>query len=107
MKLTHLANQKIVIARLTPVASSINRQIALTTVTAALGHLQPLARDGSQLATGVTGKNYVIYLDGGTDIQENDQLKDESGNIYTVRSSGVTRWRHGAMDYLEVYLTQK
>jgi hypothetical protein len=106
MKLTHLANQKVIIARLSPVAGS-STKIALTTVTAALGHLQPQGRENYQMATGITGKNYVIYVDGGTDIQENDQLKDESGNIYTVRAGGVTRWQHGAMDYYEVYLTQK
>ena len=105
MKLTHLANQKVIIARLQPVSGSATK-LALSTVTATLGHLQSLAPDKTQMIQGVPGKTFVIYLDGGIDIQENDQLKDEDGNIYTVRKGGVTKWIHGAMDYLEVYLSR-
>jgi hypothetical protein len=104
MKLTHLANQRVVIARLTPVGA--NSKLALTTVTFALGHLQPLGLEKTMAIAGVPGKTYRLYLDKSDDIKENDQLKDESGFIYTVRKGGVTRWQHGAMDYQEVYLTR-
>jgi hypothetical protein len=105
MKLTHLSNQRIIVARLAKVTGTSNR-LALSTVTAALGHLQPAGIEKTQLIGGVPGKTYRLFVDGDIDIQEGDQLKDEVGNIYTVRKGGVTRWNHGAMDYLEIFITQ-
>jgi len=106
MKLTHLSNMKIVISRLQAVSGTADR-LALSTVTAAYGHLQPVAREKIQLVEGIPGKTYYIFVDGDIDIKENDQLKDEDGNIYTVKRGGVTKWMHGAMDYQEILIIQK
>lgn len=105
MKLTHLANQKIVITRLQPISAGSNK-LAMSTVTAALVHLQPASPEKTQAIGGVSGKTYRIFTDFDVDLQPHDKLKDEAGNIYEVRTGGVTRWRHGAMDYLEVFITQ-
>lgn len=106
MKLTHLANQRVVICRLLPVSGSSSR-LALSTMTAVFGHLQPVAQEKTQSFPGaVPGKLYRIYVDADIDIQEGDQLRDEDQNIYTVRKGGVTRWQHGAMDYQEVFITR-
>ena len=103
MKLTHLSNQVIVISRLIPVSGSADK-LALSTVTACLGHLQPVAREQTQLIGGVPGKMYRLFVDSDKDLKENDQLKDEEGNIYTVVKGGVTRWQHGAMDFKEAVI---
>lgn len=105
MKLTHLSNQRVIISRLQPYGGTSSR-LALSTVTAAFGHLQPVAAEKVQLLQGVMGKTYRIWLDHDIDIRESDQLKDEAGNIYTVRKGGVTRWQHGAMDFQEAIITQ-
>jgi hypothetical protein len=105
MKLTHLSNSRIIISRLYPVAGTDNR-FALSTVTAAFVNLQPASAEKTAALGGAVGKTYRLFTDFDMDLQENDQLKDEEGNIYTVRRGGVTRWRHGAMDYLEVILQQ-
>lgn len=105
MKLTHLANERIIISRLQPVAGTSNRSI-LGTVTAALATLQPIGLEKTLRAGGVAGTLYKIFVDNDIDIQENDQIKDENGDVYTVRKGGRTRWRHGAMDYAEIYLTK-
>ncbi len=81
-------------------------KLALSTVTAALGHLQPVAVEKTQLYGGVYGKTYRLFVEGDIDIQENDQLKDEAGNIYTVRKGGPTRWTHGIMDFQEIIITR-
>lgn len=105
MKLVHLSNQRVVISRLTAVAGS-GSKLALSTVTFAIGYLEPLSLDKTMALQGVPGKTFQIFLDKSDDVKENDQLKDESGNIYTVHKGGVTRWQHGAMDYQQVYLTK-
>ncbi len=105
MKLTHLANQRVIITRLVPVTGTSNRS-AESTVTAALVHLQPASPEKTLAYGGVVGKVYRIFTDFDIDFQENDKLRDEDGNYYQVRKGGVTRWRHGAMDYLEVIITQ-
>lgn len=105
MKLTNLANQRIIISRLMPVTGTANR-LALSTVTAALGTLQPVGLEKTMRIGGVPGSLYKIFVESDIDLQEGDQLKDEDENIYTVRKGGVTKWRHGTMDYQEVYLTK-
>lgn len=105
MKLTHLANQRVVISRLQAVTGTSDR-LTYSTVTAALGALQAVTGHKLQSVQGVPGKTYRVFLDGDIDIQEADQLKDEDGNIYTVKKGGSTRWQHGAMDYKEVLLEQ-
>lgn len=105
MKLTHLANQRVVISRLTAV-SGAGSKLALATVTFALGYLEPLTLEKTMAVQGIPGKSFRVFLDKADDVKENDQLKDEDGNIYTVRKGGVTRWQHGAMDYQEIWLTR-
>lgn len=103
MKLQHLANQRVIISRMQRIGGS-KSHLALSTVTAAFGHLQPITDQKAELYGGVFGQNYKIWVDAGVDIKERDQLKDEQGNVYTVRKGGVTRWRHGAMDFQEVVI---
>lgn len=103
MKLQHLANQRVIISRLQQVGGT-STKLALSTVTAAFGHLQPIAAEKIGLVNGVFGKTYRIFCDNDVDIQEGDQLKDENSNIYTVRKGGVTKWQHGAMDFQEVLI---
>lgn len=105
MKLTHLANQRVIVSRL-QTYSGAGSKLALSTVTAAMGHLQPVAAEKVQLVNGVPGKTYRIFVDGDIDIRENDQLKDEAGNVYTVRKGGATQWRHGIMDFKEIIIIQ-
>lgn len=105
MKLTHLANQRVIISRLMPVTGTANR-LAMSTVTSAFGTLQPIGLEKTLRAGGVPGSLYKIFVEHDLDIQEGDQMKDEDENIYTVRKGGVTKWQHGAMDYREVYITK-
>lgn len=103
MKLQHLANQRIIISRMQAITPG-SRNMVLSTVTAALGHLQPVGPEKASLVNGVFGKAYRLFVDNDVDLAEGDQLKDEAGNVYTVRKGGVTRWQHGAMDYQEVVI---
>lgn len=103
MKLQHLANQRVIICRMLPVDGS-RSHLALSTVTAVFGHLQPVAAEKVGLFNGVYGKTYKIFVDADIDIKEHDQLRDEDQNIYTVKKGGVTRWHHGAMDFKEIII---
>src|SRR3990167_2316334 len=103
MKLTSLANQRVIQSRLQAVSGGGNK-LEMSTVTACLVHLQPVAAEKVLLVQGVPGKTYRIFAEGDIDIQEGDQLKDEDQNIYTVKKGGVTKWQHGAMDYQEVII---
>lgn len=105
MRLTHLADETIIISRLVAVSGGGNK-MALATVTAAVVTLQPLSLEKTIRAGGVPGALYKIFCGNEVSIKEGDQIKDEAGSVYTVRKGGVTRWRHGAMDYQEVYLTK-
>ena len=104
MKLTSLANQRVIISRLSPVSGS--SKLALSTVTACLGTLQPIAAEKVMLVNGVPGKTFRIFVEHDIDLQEGDQLKDEVGKIYTVKTGGITKWQQGAMDYQEILLIQ-
>lgn len=103
MKLTHLANQTVIVSRLMPVNGSTAR-LALATVTAVSGHLQPVAAEKVQLVNGVVGKTYRIFVEGDIDIREGDQLRDEAGNTYTVKKGAATRWTYGILDFQEVII---
>lgn len=105
MKLTHLANQIIIVSRLMTYTGA-GAKLALSTVTSCLAHLQPIAAEKVSLIGGVYGKTYRIFVEGDIDIQENDQLKDEAGNLYTVRKGGGTKWTHGIMDFQEIIITR-
>lgn len=97
MKLTHLLNKRVVIARYATVSG--DRQ-AFTTVTTEMFHIQPMTNAKSVLEGGVYGKQFRFYTDGDIDIEEGDRLKDDNGDYYTVRSDGVSRRTFGSFDYL-------
>lgn len=105
MKLTHLSNQRVIVSRLQPVSGG-GAKHALSTVTAALAHLEPLSPEKSMAIEGVPGKSYRIFVDHAEDIQEGDQIKDEDGNIYTVKKGGVTKWQMNAISYKEILLVR-
>jgi hypothetical protein len=97
MKLTHLLNKEVIIARMATVSGD---RLAFSTVTAEMMHIQPMSDSKSQLTEGVFGKVFRIYTDGNVDVQDGDRLKDEDGNYYTVRNDGVSRRTFGSFDYL-------
>ena len=97
MRLTHLLHQKVIIARL--VKESGGERMTFTTVTAEMGHIQPMTDSSSEISDGVFGKTFRLYMDGGVDIQEGDYLRDNYNNYYTVKADGVSRRRFGTFDY--------
>ncbi len=96
MRLTHLLNKKIIIARLTTESGD---KMLFSTVTGEMGHIQPMSNTSSEIAEGVFGKTFRLYMDGDVDIQEGDRLRDEDNNYYTVKSDGVSRRTFGSFDY--------
>jgi len=80
------------------VATTGNR-IAYATVTADMGHIQPMDLEKGQISDGIFGKTFRLYIDGETDIQEGDRLRDVSNNLYTVVTGGVSRRNFGSFDY--------
>ena len=101
MKLTHLLNRRIIIARM---VTTTGNRIAYVTVTADMGHIQPMDLEKGQISDGVFGKTFRLYMEGETDIQEGDRLKDNNGNFYTVVSGGVSRRNFGSFDFKVVVL---
>lgn len=101
MRLTHLLNKRIIVARM---AATTGHKLMYTTVTAEMGHIQPMENYKSELREGVFSKTFRLYMDGDIDIREGDRLKDDSGNFYTVRTDGVSRRTFGSFDYLIVIL---
>ena len=99
MKLTHLLNHRVFIARMATVA---NDRMAFSTVTAEMMHIQPIDTSKSELANGVFSKSYRFYTDGDVDVHEGDRLRDEDNNYYTVKADGVSRRTFGSFDYLEI-----
>lgn len=100
----HLATNRFVLTRLTPVSGY---KSAYATTTFALAHLQPLAAQKTQLYDGVMGKTYAIYADGFLDVQEGDRFRDMNTNkLYRVVNGGVTRRTMGAVDYNEIIVQQ-
>lgn len=103
MRLTHLANQRVIITRMTAVSGF---KQAHATVTAAFGHIQPVSAEKTQSIGGVFGKTFRIFMDGDSGIQEGDMLRDEASRYYKVRAGGVSRRTYGAMDFSEVIIEQ-
>ncbi len=103
-KLAHLSTNKIIISRKT--TTSGYKKI-YATVTAGLGHIQPVSPEKTNLLEGVMGKTYMIYTDGDVDIEEGDKLRDvNTGNVYQVKNGGVTRRTVGIVDYNQVVIVQ-
>lgn len=101
MKLTHLLNKRIIIARLAVLTGD---KMAFSTVTVEMMNIQPRADSKSELRPGLFGKEFRAYMDGDVDIDEGDRLRDENNNYYTVKSDGVSRRTMGSFDYLIVAL---
>ena len=85
------------------VATTGNR-IAYATVTADMGHIQPMDLEKGQILDGVFGKTFRLYMDGEVDISEGDRLRDPDNNYYTVVTGGVSRRSFGSFDYKIVVL---
>lgn len=101
MKLAHLLNKQIIIARMAEISGD---KLAYTTVTADMGHIQPIDNSNSEGESGVFGKNFRLYMSGDADINEGDRLRDFDGNYYTVVSDGISRRTFGSFDYLIVII---
>jgi len=99
MKLTHLLNKQIVIARL---VTESGDKMVFSTVTTEMGHIQPMADTKTEIVEGVFGKTFRLYMEGDVDIQEGDLLRDPNGNYYKVKPDGVSRRTFGSFDYLIV-----
>ena len=97
MRLTHLMNNRVVIARRVPVSGD---RLAYVTATVEMMHIQPLGDVANEIRDGTFGKQFRLYCDGSADLKEGDRLRDESGHEYTVVSDGVSRRTYGTMDYI-------
>lgn len=103
MRLTHLMDNRIIIARRVAVSGD---RMAFVTVTAEMMNLQPVGDSATEIRAGTFGKQFKIYCDGGADLQEGDRLKDENGVDYTVQPDGVSRRTMGSIDFI-VAVVQK
>ena len=102
--LVHLATNRFIISRLTPVSGY---KSAYQTTTAVLATLQPLSPQKTQQYDGVMGKTFIIYADGLLDVQENDKFRDVNTNkYYRVVNGGVSRRTMGALDFNQIIVIQ-
>ena len=98
-RLTRLMDEKVVIARM---QSTTADRMAVSTVTSEMMNIQPRDDSNTQLEEGVYGQRHIMYTDAAADIQEDDRLRDEDGNIYTVVSGGVTTRSSGSISFKQV-----
>lgn len=96
MRLTHLTNKRVIVARR---ITDSNDRLIYATVTAQMMNIQPSGNSANQIAEGTFGKAFRLYCDGAVDVQPGDRLRDDDGVYYTVISDGVTRRTMGSMDY--------
>lgn len=102
--LEHLTTKQIIITRLTTTTG--NRR-AYATLTAAFAEIQQLSVEKTNLYNGAMGKTFQCYVDPSVSILEGDSLRETStGNIYKVKTGGVTRRSMGSIDYLSVIMEQ-
>lgn len=102
--LLHLYNKTIIIARF---AISSGDKMEFTTVTSALGQIQPIDDSKDEVSSGLFGKTFNLYMDGVTDIQEGDELRDnDTGEKYRVETGGVSRRTFGSIDFLLVIINK-
>lgn len=100
MRLVHLHNSKIYIARKVPTTGN---RLVYTTTTSEMAHVQPTGEASSEIVEGVFGKQFKLFFDGAADVCPGDRLRNENtGEYYTVISDGVTRRSMGSIDYLLV-----
>ena len=94
-------DRTISIHRLSTVDGNKTSYITYTTTMEAT--IQPLSDSKAGMAGGASGSLFKIYLDAGKNIQENDEVRDDDGNIYKVISGGIHNRNDGFVaDYLEV-----
>lgn len=102
--LQNLTTKEIIITRLSTVSGY--RQ-AFATVTAALAEIQPLSPAKTQSVEGVVGKTFVCYTDPAAAILAGDRLRETAtGNVYKVRTGGVSRRTFGSIDFLTITMEQ-
>lgn len=102
--LQNLTTKQIIISRLSTVSG--NKQ-AYATTTAALAEIQPLSPSKTQLVEGVMGKTFICYTDPTVNVQEHDKLREVSnGNLYKVRTGGVSRRTFGSTDFVAIIMEQ-
>lgn len=97
MRLTHLLNNRIIIARKVAVSGD---RLAYVTVTAEMMNMQPVGDSATEIRAGTFGKQFKIYCDGGADLKEGDRLRDEDNVEYTVMPDGVSRRTMGSLDFI-------
>lgn len=97
MAITHLLNKSVVIKRL---QNTSNDRMAMSTVTSAMTHIQPLTESSRQIEDGVFGKQFKIFMDLGANVRVGDRLIDSDGNHYTVVGEGVTSRSFGSIDFV-------
>lgn len=102
--IVHLATNRFIIARLTPVSGY---KSVYATTTFALGTLQPLSGQKTQAYDGVMGKTYALYVDGLIDVQEGDRFRElQTSKVYKVVNGGVSRRTIGAIDYKAIIVQE-
>lgn len=102
--LENLTTKAIIITRLSTV-SGYKR--AYATLTAAFAEIQPLSREKTEMYNGAMGKTFICYVDPSVSIQESDMLRETSnGNLYKVKTGGVSRRTMGSIDYVAVIMEQ-
>ena len=99
MRLTHLMDNRIVIAR--KIATS-GIKSAMSTVTVEMAHKRLILDSKTAIAEGRYAKLVRFYFEGDTDVQDGDRFRDEDGKYYTVVSGGVNRMTYGSIDFLQV-----
>lgn len=97
MRLTHLMNNQVIIARKASVSGD---KLAYVTVTVEMMNIQPVGESNSEIRDGTFGKQFRLYCDGSADLKEGDRLRDEDGKEYTVMPDGVSRRTMGSMDFI-------
>lgn len=81
-------------------------KMAFTTVTAAMMQIQPTSNSSNQIETGVFGKSFKIFCEGGIDVQPGDRLRDDDGNFYSVLPDGVSHRSMGSIDFIVMGVTK-
>lgn len=100
MLLTHLLTNKLVVLRLAD--SGVDKMVYTTTTASCMAAIQPQEFSKSEKSTGVFGKTYNLYSDGNVALYQGDKLRDEVGNLYIVKSGGVTYRQHGRIGYQKI-----
>lgn len=102
INLRHLATNTMIVSRMTTVSGS---KKTYATVTSARVTLQPLSAEKTELVGGIFGKTWKVFADVDIDIQAGDLLRDDtSGDLYKVKSGGVSKHMMGCTQYLEVII---